>query len=314
MSRKKGFYFFKRKYKYIVAIMIAALGSFLAIYGNLEKTNLKDVFKNVNISENKENEKKDYDMSVHFLDVGKADCIYINFKGHNILIDAADKEPMSIVAEYLKKQNIDKFDYIFVSHPHRDHIGQMADVIKEYEINNFVESEVPEEVIPTGYTYEKMLKALKNKKVNTMFLKDGEKFEIDGLKIETLAPISPDKKNINNDSLVLKITYNDVKFLFMGDAEKQEESDILKKGYDVKADVIKIGHHGSRTSSSENFLKKVLPQYAIICVGPDKSNLPKEEILNRIKKFCPNIYRTDLNGNIVVSTNGKDISVDLEKN
>ncbi len=109
------------------------------------------------------------------------------------------------------------------------------------------------------------------------------------------------------------MTYKNVSFLFTGDAEKAEESDIIDAGYNLKVDVLKVGHHGSRTSSSENFLKKVSPKFAVISVGPDKSNLPKEEILKRIEKYCKNIHRTDLNGNIIISTNGKNIKVKDEK-
>ena len=107
--------------------------------------------------------------------------------------------------------------------------------------------------------------------------------------------------------------YKDVSFLFTGDAEKTEESDIINAKYNLKADVLKVGHHGSRTSSSENFLKKVSPKFAVISVGPDKNNLPKEEILKRIQKYCKNIHRTDLNGNIIISTDGKSIKVKSEK-
>lgn len=281
----------------------------------IKNFNWKNIFNATGISDSFKSDDTNFDMDVHFLNVGKADCIYIKFRDHNILIDAADKDPSSVVKEYLKKQGVSKFDLVAVSHPHRDHIGQMEDVIKEFEIKKFIEPDLPENLIPTGNTYKRMLKAIYSKKVDSELILGAKEIKIDNLKINILGPIEKNEKNINNDSIVMKITYSDVSFIFMGDAQKEEEESILKSGKDVKADVIKIGHHGSKTSSSESFLKKVSPKYAIISVGPDRSNLPKEEILTRIKKLCPgvSIHRTDLEGNIIVSTNGKDIKVKSEK-
>lgn len=305
--------FSKNKILYLV-LSIAVI--FTAIFSNCENTEgfrIKNIF-NSSFSRHKEEsiENISEDLQVHFLDVGKADFIYIKFKNHNIIIDAADKEPNNIVTEYLKKQDVSKIDLAVVSHAHRDHIGQMADVIKNFSVEKFIMSEIPESLTPTGRTYEKMLRALKEKEINSKIAKAGESFEIEDLKIEVLGPVKPGR-NLNDTSLVLKMTYKNVSFLFTGDAEKTEESDIINAGYNLKADVLKVGHHGSRTSSSENFLKKVSPKFVVISVGPDKSNLPKEEILERIKKYCKNIHRTDLNGNIIISTNGKNIKVTDEK-
>lgn len=305
--------FSKNKILYLV-LSIAVI--FTAIFSNCENTEgfrIKNIF-NPSFSHHKEEsiENISEDLQVHFLDVGKADFIYIKFKNHNIIIDAADKEPNNIVTEYLKKQDVSKIDLAVVSHAHRDHIGQMADVIKNFSVEKFIMSEIPESLTPTGRTYEKMLRALKEKEINSKIAKAGESFEIEDLKIEVLGPVKPGR-NLNDTSLVLKMTYKNVSFLFTGDAEKTEESDIINAGYNLKADVLKVGHHGSRTSSSENFLKKVSPKFVVISVGPDKSNLPKEEILERIKKYCKNIHRTDLNGNIIISTNGKNIKVTDEK-
>ena len=246
------------------------------------------------------------------MNVGKADCAYINCNNHSILIDAADKEPMGTVTEYLKKQGVSKLDLAVISHPHRDHIGQMSEVIQEFKIDKFIEPSIPEKFLPTTTTYEKMLKEISKKNISSKLVKGGESFNLGDMHIDIFGPLSPNE-NLNNNSIVMKITYKDVSFLFMGDAEKTEETEILSSGFNVKANVLKVGHHGSHTSSSQSFLEKVQPEYSIISVGPDKNNLPKEEVVKRISKVCKNIYRTDLNGNIVVSTNGKDIKVITEK-
>lgn len=312
---KKGkFKFFKKKWIYLALSLFALLISAVITSGKIKNLSWKTVFCSSGIAENNysANLPEDYDMNVHFLNVGKADCIYINFKGHNILIDAADKEPNAVVTEYLKNNDVKTIDMAFISHPHRDHIGQMAQVIDEFEIKKFFEPEIPNSQIPTGVTYEKMLKALSKKNVEAKTIKAGENFEMAGLKVEVLGPVNHGN-NLNNNSIVLKMTYSDVSFLFMGDAERLEEADILKAGYNVKADVLKVGHHGSKTSSSEKFLKSVSPKYAVISVGPDKSNLPKEEIIKRLGKYSEKIYRTDVKGNIIISTNGKSLKVQTGK-
>lgn len=312
-SKRKFKKILKNKIWYLILGVIALVATIFSNCENTEGFKIKNIF-NSSSSASKEESGKNIseDLQVHFVDVGKADFIYIKFKNHNIIIDAADKEPNNIVTEYLKKQDVSRIDLAVISHAHRDHIGQMAEVIKNFSVEKFVMSEIPESLIPTGRTYEKMLRALKEKEVDSKIAKVGENFEIEGLKIEVLGPVKPGK-NLNDTSLVLKITYKNVSFLFTGDAEKAEESDIIDAGYNLKADVLKVGHHGSRTSSCENFLKKVSPKFAVISVGPDKSNLPKEEILKRIEKYCKNIHRTDLNGNIIISTNGKNIKIKDEK-
>jgi len=267
---------------------------------------------NLGLSNQIESNNDDFNMSVHFMNVGKADCAYIKCNNNSILIDAADKEPYGIVTEYLKKQGVSKIDLAVISHPHRDHIGQMSEVIKEFKVDKFLEPNIPEKFLPTTKTYENLLKEISKKNINSKSVKGGESFNLGDMHIDILGPLSPDE-NLNNNSLVVKITYKDVSFLFMGDAEKTEEAQILSSGANIKATVLKVGHHGSRTSSSQNFLEKVKPDYCVISVGPDKSNLPKEEIIKRISKLCKNIYRTDLSGNIVISTNGKNLKVITEK-
>lgn len=170
----------------------------------------------------------DDDMCVHFLNVGKADCAYIRCKNVNILIDAADREPAGFVVEYLKRQKVEKLDMVVMTHPHRDHIGQMAQVIKEFKVNKFIETDMPKDIIPTTWTYEKMLKALIDENVPVESIMAGDDFKMGDLKIKVLGPVRISKENMNDNSLVMKITYKDVSFLFTGDAARSEENDILK--------------------------------------------------------------------------------------
>ena len=305
----------KKGLKYWISFLVMVLISGFMSYNNIENLNWRTVFKNIGISDYVPKEidgNNKYEMSVHFLNVGKADCAYIKCGEYNMLIDAADREPTNVVVEYLKRQGVSKLDLVVVSHPHRDHIGQMAEVIREFKVDKFIQPQVPNEIIPVSTSYEKMLKALKEKNVKVESTKGRKNLNLGDMAIEFFGPISNDT-NINNNSVVLKIKYSDISFLFTGDAEKLEENEILEKGYDLKSTVLKVGHHGSRTSSGENFLANVLPQYAVVSVAPDRNNLPKQDVINRISKYCKNIYRTELNGTIVMLTDGKNLKVTTEK-
>lgn len=252
-------------------------------------------------------------LEAHFINVGKADAIYLKSGEKNILVDSGDKEPHGVVVSYLKKQNVQKLDLVVATHPHRDHIGQMSDVIENFKIDTFIEPNIPSEVTPVTVTYEGMLKSLRNKNVNARLVRSGEHFEFDSVKIDVIGPVSP-SDNINNNSIVLRITYKNVSFLLTGDAEKAEESEILKSGQNVKSDVLKVGHHGSNTSTSAKFLTAVAPKYAVISVLSDKPGSPAAAVVKRLEKFCgKNIYRTDQSGTIIIFTNGEEISVKTEK-
>lgn len=248
------------------------------------------------------------DMAVHFFDVGDADCSYIKCGNVNILIDAADKEPKGKVVNYLKNQGVEKLDLVVATHPHRDHIGQMSEVLECFEVSQFIEPEVPEECNAVTATYERMLETLAKKNISANLVSAGFSMNIGDLKIEVVGPISHDSENLNNNSVVLRITYKNVRFLFTGDAEKSEEQDILNEKYDIKADVLKVGHHGSATSTTQKFLHAVSPKYAVISVSKDKHRTRKPYVLDRLKKFCgDDIYITGECGNVIASTDGENI-------
>ena len=294
-----------------IFLLLTLIVSIFLSYGNIENFNWRNIFDKSGVS-NVTTQTYDAEMQVHFLDVGKADCAYIKCGDKHILIDAADVETNNNVVEYLKRQCVPKFDLVVVSHPHRDHIGQMDKVINEFEIDRFIIPEISDEIIPTSVTYEKMLKSLINCKVNVQHVTKGKNFLIGDMKIEIFGPIN-EYDNLNNNSIVSKITYGNVGFLFTGDAEKQEEADIINSGVDLKSTILKVAHHGSNTSSTQKFLGKILPEYAVISVGPDRSSLPKDPVLERLRKFGIKIYRTDLNGNIIFLTDGGKIDIVKER-
>lgn len=240
---------------------------------------------------------------VHYIDVGQADSILIQVNNKNMLIDAGNREDGDKVVSYLQKQGVKKLDYVIATHPHEDHIGGMSDVIKKFPI---VEFYAPKKTTDTK-TFENMIKALDGKKIITA--RAGVKLNLgDNVSAELLAPNKDKYEEINDYSAVLKLTYGNNKFLFMGDVEKVSEREILNSGADISADVIKVGHHGSSTSSSNEFLDKVSPKIAVISVGRGNDyGHPNKEVLEDFKKRGYTVYRTDLENTIVLQSDGKDI-------
>ena len=266
-----------------------------------------DVYKSVGITEPTD-AFENYDMSAHFIDVGKADSIYVNCKDKNILIDGGEKDTYNTVVEYLKKKGIKKLDLVIASHPHSDHIGGLVEVLNEFKIGKVLMPKLRDDIVPTSKVYENFLLAIDKNNIPVEIAISGNTFYIGNLKIEIFAP-NKQYDSINNNSIVAKLIYKNISFLFTGDAEKESEQDILSKNFDIKSTVLKVGHHGSKTSTTNAFLKRVNPEYAVICVGEDKYNLPKKETINRLKNCGAKIYRTDLNGTVVLATNGDDIKV-----
>lgn len=316
MSKKPN----NKKFKAIIICSFLFVVS--AVYLLLVSNNLIDepiwneIFINTHLSERKNDNRKTVvesfeGMEVHFLDVGNADCSYIKCGDSNILIDAGDKEPQGLVVDYLKNQGVENLNLVVATHPHRDHIGQMTDVMENFKVDKFIEPEVPDDIVPTTITYEKMLRTIAKHNIDAELVKDGYNISIGDLNIESVGPISRNSKNLNNNSIVLRITYKDVKFLFTGDAETNEEKEILGSGREIKSDVLKVAHHGSGTSTTVKFLKAVSPKYAVISVSKEKYQSNKSKVPDRLKKFCGdnNVYVTGKDGTIVVFTDGKNIEL-----
>lgn len=309
MKPRRKLYHIKQLVSSFILFIFLLISGVLS-YGNIDNFSWDDVFKEVSLA-NIDRDENPQDLKIHFLDVGKADSAYIKYRNHNILIDAADREPTDTVCEYLSREGVSKLDLVMVSHPHRDHIGQMDKVINKFEIGKFVESDISHNV-PTCVTYERMLKAITNKNVDLKIAHPNDIFYIEDLKFEILGPISG-HQNLNNNSLVVRMVYKDVSVLFTGDAESFEESQILKTNKIIKSDVLKVAHHGSKTSSTVRFLKRVSPKYAVISVDSDEMTAARQVVLDRLKAVGAEVYRTDLHGNILFLTDGHQISVKTEK-
>lgn len=289
----------------IVGIIVLAVGA-LDYFGVISLTE-----KQAEISVNPAS--SDADDTVNFIDVGQGNCTLVKSGGSAMLIDAGETDKGKDVVSYLKALNIKRLDYIIVSHQHSDHMGGMTEVINSgIEVGKIIMPKVPEKLTPTSYTYTNLLTAIKEKGLTVRAARD-EEFSVGDVKVNTYA-MKGDYSDLNNYSVVTKLTTNAGSFIIMGDLETTAEKELLNKNADLSADVILIGHHGSSSSSSDKLLKSVNPSCAVISVGAgNKYGHPNDSTIERIKKYTDKIYRTDLNGNIVFDCDNEDLSLSIDK-
>jgi competence protein ComEC len=248
-------------------------------------------------------------LSVHVINVGQGDSIFIYCDGSTMLIDAGTNTAGPTVLNYLKAYNITELNYLVATHPHDDHIGGMPDVIKNIKIDKMIMTRVT----TNTKTYENLLDAISNKGLRITEAKPGNSFQLGGAECIIFAP-NASYANLNDSSIVIKLTYKGKSFLFTGDATEASEADMLKKGYDLKADVLKVGHHGSSSATSPAFLKAVNPQYAVISVGlGNPYGHPAKTSLDKLNNAKVKVYRTDENGAVIFSYDGKNLKVTTEK-
>ncbi len=297
----------KEKNKFIYNLVIVI---FLIVYACFNTDMVDDIkkgtaqvasvlYKETTVIKENSNDK----LYVYFLDVGQADSILINFKDEYSLIDAGNNEDGPLLVNYFKELGINKFKYVIATHGHEDHIGGMDDIINNFDIDNFY---MPNKLSATK-TFEDMLDALEshdmkyiNPKVDDLFSMYDVSFKVvyDGLLTS----------DINDSSLIVKLTYNNNSFLFTGDATSKVEKLIIDK--DIKSDVLKVAHHGSNYSTTDIFLSRVSPKYAVISVG--NNNIYKHPSLSTIEKLEKNnikIYRTDDSNTIIFDSDGTNINV-----
>ena len=241
-------------------------------------------------------------IEVYFIDVGQADSILIRQQDKNMLIDAGNNEDGKKLATYISSLGVQKLDYVFGTHAHEDHIGGMDDIIENFTIDHFY---MPEST-QTTRTYEEILDALSAKGYSYETPKEDEIFDLADASFQ-IVHIDKEGKEVNDSSIVILLQYKTLRFLFMGDASSDVENKILNK--DIKADVLKVGHHGSEYSSSEAFLDKVNPKYAVIEVGKNNTyGHPKDIILDRLNARNIEIFRTDLDGTIKATSDGDTVT------
>lgn len=242
-------------------------------------------------------------LEVYFLDVGQADSILIKNNKDVMLIDAGNNEDGELISNYINSMGITDFKYVIGTHPHEDHIGGLDNIINNFNIDNIY---IPD-AITTTKTFIEVLDALEKKNMMYEVPNIGDKISFGEATLEVIYT-GTDTSDLNNTSIILRLDFGQVSFLFMGDATCKTEELILNKNIDI--DILKVGHHGSRYSTTDDFLNKVSPKYAIISVGKNNSyNHPHDETLKKLNNKNSKVYRTDTNGTILLTTDGININI-----
>lgn len=251
-------------------------------------------------------------LAVHFIDVGQGDSEFIQLpNGETMLIDAGESDAGETVVSYLQSLSVSTINYVVATHPHSDHIGGLPDVFDAFDIEKIF---MPD-AVSDSYIFEILLDKIEAEGCETVRAANGVTAVDDKenkLLAEFIAPVSDEYENLNNYSAVLKLEYNENSFLFMGDAETPVEKEILKNGIS-DIDVLKVGHHGSKTSSSSEFINTVSPHHAVFEVGYGNSyGHPHKEVLERYEKLGADILRTDEMGTIIISSDGRNLTLNKD--
>lgn len=288
----------------IIFIMIAFIyGTFS---GEINKTFglTENDSNNIEVNNNNLEASKNVDgeLSVYFLDVGQADSILIESNDEYMIIDGGNNNDGELLVQYFKSLGIDKFKYLVGTHPHEDHIGGLDDIIDSFNIGTIY---LPDAITTTA-TFEDLLDSMEKKNLTYDVPEINSTFTLGDATLKVIYT-GTDTSDLNNTSIVLKLVYGNNSFLFTGDATSETEEKIINQ--DIAVDVLKVGHHGSKYSTTNNFLDKVNPKYAIISVGENNIyNHPASSTIDKLKKRNISIYRTDIDGTILAQSDGDNIS------
>jgi len=249
------------------------------------------------------------ELKVHFIDVGQGDSILIEHASKTMLIDTGPKESMISLMDYLSSQKIKKIDYLILTHHHKDHIGNAATVINNYDIGVLY---MPNVTSDTN-AFENLTKAIKAKKLNITRPIPGSSFAFGDAQCFIFAPNSEIYEDENDYSIVLKMVFKNTSFLFTGDAQPYSEKEMMDKGYDLSADLLKIAQHGNNNTTSKEFLERVNPKYATLsCALNDSNDHPSKKVMKLLKEKDIPVYRTDQCGTVVCTSDGQNLTFDKE--
>ncbi|WP_332692800.1 MBL fold metallo-hydrolase [Halalkalibacter lacteus] len=247
------------------------------------------------------------ELAVHYIDVGQGDATLLKGPDFTILIDAG-RHDAGNVTPYLQIQGVTDIDLMILTHPHADHIGQADKVIQELSVKEVWMSGDEH----SSATFERVLDALLASDAKYHEPRAGESYSFGSALVEVYNPESV-TGDLHEGSVSVRITYGDIKFLFTGDAEHQTEEDIINRGHDIQAHIFQLGHHGSTTSNTQAFLDQVQPEVAIYSVREGNSyGHPHDEIVERLKTMGIDLYGTDVDGHIIVTTDGEQYTVSTD--
>lgn len=248
---------------------------------------------------------------VHFVDVGQGDATLVTSGNQTMLIDTGERDDSNTLIHYLGDMGIKSLDYLIITHPHTDHMGEASEIINQFDTENIIMPRTGSNV-PTTSIYSTFIKTVKKQNKKTTAAKDSE-FSFGEMKV-ILYTAKEEHSDLNNYSVLVKLVHGDNSFLITGDCESEEEKEMISQGFDLSADVLKAGHHGGATSSSAAFLKSVRPQYAVVSCGKDNMyGHPHEQAVKRLKKYADYYYCTMNNGTVTFISDGKGLTVETEK-
>ena len=286
-----------------VVIFIIAV---LAFAGSKLIKDPETLFENTGLRNSQQSESNM--MYVDFIDVGQGNCTLVHMGDTAILVDSGEVGAAQTVISYIKNLGIDELDCVLVTHPHSDHMGAMTKILYEFEIKDLIMPESPEDIIPTNSTYEKFLTAVSDNAENVIPAEAGMTYSYGEMNLEILAPLHG-YDNLNDMSAVSRVSFGETSVMFMGDASTAVEKDLLNTGKDFSSDIINIGHHGSKTASSQKWLEAVNPEFAVICCGAgNEYGHPHSVVTERLDNIGIEYYRTDLNGTVVFQSNSKEFT------
>lgn len=252
---------------------------------------------------------QDYPFNVCFFNVGQGDCELIRCEGVSVLIDGGEAEYGYQTEQYLKACGVEKLDCYILTHPHSDHIGASAHILRTFPVDTIMTTSFSEIDMPTTKAYEDMMAAAEESGAQMLDVKGGETYTFGELTLKILSPLTQ-TDDYNDMSVTVKAKYKSNTVLLMGDASSAVETQLLNEGTALSADLLKVGHHGSSSSTCEAFLKVVSPEYAVICCGADNAfGHPHRETLGLLEKYGVDVYRTDLNGSVIFYGYGHKLSV-----
>ncbi len=304
----------KKLAKLAVILVILLIASILGISipGIIETPNTEPTYTTSVYTGNAANGTPEGILTITMIDVGQGDSFLIEQGDEVALIDCGTSSGGKAVVKYLQEKGITQIDKLFGTHPHDDHEGGMLHVITNIEVEMVILPEIKEEHAQTNW-YKKLYSELKTGGYDIQYVQVGTVYTLGEAEITVLGPISDPGDEKNNYSTILKVSFGENDAIFTGDAETEVERDLLSYGQILQAEILKIGHHGSDTSSGEDFLDAVNPYYALISCGLDnKHDHPVKEIMQRLEERDIDVYRTDECGTVVITITATDISFNCD--
>lgn len=251
------------------------------------------------------------EFSVCFVDVGQGDCTILQCGNKTMIIDAGEEGYDDEILDVMRYLNVSSFDIAIGTHDHSDHVGSLDNLIDKCDIGEVLLS--PHQTSTGYFNYAAVRNAAKRNNVEVKEISAGDEFYLGEAKITVLAPTENEYEELNDTSIVLKAEYENTSFIFMADAEKISENEIIESKVNLEADVLKVGHHGSNTSSTYHFLRDIMPKYAVISLGAGNSyGHPHEEVMSRLNDCAATVYRTDIHGDVCFYSDGENIEIETK--